>query len=333
MENVPIALKKTGIALAVAFGLPVPVQATIEGYEPNDLAPPVNPAYVFDRDLLKDMAVFWESGFKAMKLVGDPAAGKTSIVQEWHARLNAPLALVPCSGGTTEAHLYGQLLPDLKTPGTLRWRDGPVVAAARNGTSVLLDEYNTLDPNVATALNALLEGYAFEIAETGERLRPKPGFRVYATENSVYSKVTVTGRNVQDAANDDRWMVVHVEYMSPDAERKIVADAMIAAQADPTLAQTAAGVIVETANRTRELFRLRGGETFPDDITRMRAEVIERPMSPRTAIRWGVLTHRYRSVTKQGKQPLLVALPRAFSCPNEQMREAVLELAREVSGI
>ena len=131
----PVAYKRAPISVAIAFGLPIAPEAKFMGFEPNADAPRVNPGYVFKRERLKDMAVFWESGFTALKLTGDPAAGKTSLVKEWHARLNAPLAIVSCSGGTQEHHLYGQLLPDLTNPGVLKWRDGKqrLLDAGRDG--------------------------------------------------------------------------------------------------------------------------------------------------------------------------------------------------------
>ncbi|MFC6522683.1 AAA family ATPase [Undibacterium arcticum] len=57
---------------------------------------------------------------------------------------------------TEAGDLIGKYAP---TPsGGLVFVFGPVARAAMEGRSVLIDEYNVIDPGEATGLNALLEG-------------------------------------------------------------------------------------------------------------------------------------------------------------------------------
>lgn len=304
-------------SLATSFGIKVDPRAMVAGFpEGTPGAPPSKP-YVFDVSRLRDLLIFWEMGLKALKLMGDPAAGKTSLVEQFHARLNWPLKLVSCSQATEPFHLYGQLVPT--EAGTLRWVDGPVIHAARTGTSVLLDEFNTLDPATATSLNALLEGYSVTIPETGEVIKPAPTFRVFATENSVTSRLSVAGRNVQDVANDDRWMVMEVGYLDPVAEQSIVEATMLKLGMGDEVAKLTASIMVKTANTIRD--RYRSGD--PD---------VDKPMSTRVLQRWGTLTWGYRNMQKQGISPIEYSLPRAFACPTQEMAAATMQIYRSVSG-
>lgn len=314
-QNTPASLVPH--SLANSFGIAVDPRAMVMGYAPGTVgAPPVKP-YVFDVSRLRDLLIFWELGLKALKLRGDPAAGKTSLVEQFHARLNWPLKLVSCSQQTEPFHLYGQLVPT--ETGTLRWVDGPVVNAARTGTSVLLDEFNTLDPATATSLNALLEGYSITIPETGEVITPAPGFRVFGTENSVTSRLSVAGRNVQDVANDDRWMLMEVGYLDEVSEQSIVEATMTKMGMDPEVAKLTSSIMVKTANTIRQ--RYQSGD--PD---------VDKPMSTRVLQRWAMLTWGYRNMQKQGISPMAYSLPRAFACPTKQMAQATMDIYHFVSG-
>lgn len=304
------------------FNINCPKEAVYAGYEEGLPSVPERKEYVFQVPRLRDLLAFWGSGEKALKIKGDPATGKTSLVQQFHARLRAPLLLVSCSEGIEPYHLFGQLLPT--ETASLKWVDGPVIKAARLGWSVLLDEYNTLNPNSSTALNALLEGYPVTIPETGETVVPHPNFRVFATENPVTSSLAVTGRNVQDVANDDRWMVMEVDYLSPSEEIPIVESVVMSAMGNQEAAHQAATIMVATANAVRT-------------ACRDRSRLIDKPMSTRVLVRWARLLRMYAKVTKdeagQDTIPLLYSLKRAFSVTSHEMGVEVLRLAKTSAGV
>lgn len=213
--------------------------------------------------------------------------------------------------------MMGQLMPTLN--GTLRWVDGPVLAAARHGYSVLLDEWNVLDPGQATGLNLLLDGYAaITIPETGEIVKVKPGFRVFATENPVDSRLVVAGRNTQDAASDDRWMVTDADYLPPELERKAVMEMMLSKGTDAGTAELTAKVLVDVANRVRAAYRSQD-------------EAIDKPMSTRVVMRWATLIRRFQNVKPEEGGPALYALRRSFTM-NPEMARAVEDLHRAAIG-
>lgn len=259
--------------------------AVIPGLQPGlPDVPASDPTYVFDVERMRQLTMFWIGGFKALMIEGDPAAGKTSLIEQWHARLNVPLYKVACSPTTESFRLIGQLLPT--EDGKLRWHDGPVVKACREGTSVLLDEYNTLDPGEATGLNMLLEGYSWTIPETGETIKPAKTTRFFATQNAVDSRASVAGRNIQDVANDDRFSYMEVDYLKPELEEALVVRHLVSGRVDEAVAKMIAKVCVTVANNVRQAFR---GD----------APGIDKPLSTRVVLRWAKYSVMYQDVMKQ----------------------------------
>lgn len=319
MTKQPFDLKPAQYSLAEQFGMPIPKEHLIAGYEPGHPAvPPRNDDYVFKRAHLRDFLAFWEESFHALKIEGDPATGKSSLVIEFHARLNWPLYFHSCSSRSEPRDLFGSLLPDPREAGKLRWVDGPALRAAREGTSVLVDEFNLLEPDTGTALNLLAEGNPYDIPETGERVVPRRGFRLFATENPVDSRLLVAGRQVQDVASDDRFMVLRADYMEPDDEIQVVRRALQARNVPDGAATMIATQVVGVANQTRKAWR--SGEL-----------AIERPMSTRTCIRWARLIRRFMNVRPEEGGPAVYALRRAMRM-SETMSQAVEDYTRAAMG-
>jgi cobaltochelatase CobS len=311
-------MKAVKYSLAEIFGFTeLPPQATMLGYQGDHPAVPPKKDYVFQREKVRDVMAFWTSGLTALKIQGDPATGKTSLVEQWHARLGWPLYKVSCNRSTEASRLIGCMLPI--SDGSLKWFDGPVLKAAKEGTSVLLDEYNTLDPDQATGLNMLLEGYSITIEQTGEVVTPQPGFRVFATENDVQSRLSVIGRNPQDAANDDRWMNMQADYLPADLETNAVMQALVKARVKQADAEMVAKQVVKLANDIRKAYR-----NEEDDI--------EVPMSTRSVIRWALLINRFQNVPKEQGGPMIYALHRAFAM-RKNMADVVDVKARAQFGI
>ena len=275
----------------------VPIKGNIAGGDPTRKGIPRSDAdYVFSRERLADMIVFWNSKrTNAAKLVGDPAAGKTSLVREWHARLNVPLYAYSCNKETTSDQLIGQFVP--KEDGSFYYNYGVVALAAKEGVSVLLDEGNAMLPNATLALHMLLEGDPVYIAETGETIYPAPGFRVYWTENSVSSKLMVAGRYVHDSSSDDRFFEIKVGYLGREEEIDVVLKSISNKMPDEQRRATAA-VMVDMANKVREAYN------------NPKSRVVK-PLSTRVLRRWAELAWSYRGV--KSKDHMIYALERAFS--------------------
>jgi MoxR-like ATPase len=308
------------IQVSTAFNMPtIAPQVKLPGFKPGlPGVPKIDPGYVFDMERLRDLTMFWVGGFKALLVEGDPAAGKTSLVSQWHARLNVPLDSVACGRGTMQHHLFGQLLPT--ESGSLKWHDGPVTRACRNGTSVLLDEYNNMDPSEQTALNMVLEGNAFTIPETGEVITPAPTTRFFATQNPEDSEAAVAGRNALDVANEDRFIVMAVDYIKEDQERAVVENSLRGV-AQEDFARLIAEVTVKVANEVRTAFRAK-------------VDGIEKPMSTRKVIQWARLIAMYHPVLTKAtpkRSGFHHTAPRALKMP-VTMAQAVNEIITKVTG-
>lgn len=263
------------------------------------------------------MTMFWIGGFKSMLIEGDPSAGKTSFIKQWHAKLNVPLSTVACSPDTQNHQVFGQMLPTEN--GTLRWHDGPVTKACRDGTSVLLDEYNILEPGQASALNLILEGYSWTIPETGEVITPAQSTRFFATQNSIDSQAAVTGRNVMDVANEDRFFYMEVDFLCPEHEEALVLRTLLPGGVQAEVAKHIAKLTVEVANKVRVAFR--DGD-----------EAIEKPLSTRAVLRWAKLASMYTPVLKAKRQSgLHFAMRRALKMPRS-MAAAVNEYITLATG-
>ena len=60
-----------------------PETAEIPGLAPGLTGvPPADNAYVFDAERMRQLTMFWVGGFKALLIEGDPAAGKTSLIEQ-----------------------------------------------------------------------------------------------------------------------------------------------------------------------------------------------------------------------------------------------------------
>lgn len=295
-------------AVEIKTAFNVAMKGFVKGGDPTKPGiPRKTEDYVFARDRVADLIVFWNSKRqKALKLVGDPAAGKTSIVKEWHARVNVPLYSYSCNKDTTSDQLIGQFLPC--KDGSFKYSYGVVTRAAKEGVSVLLDEGNALMPNATLALHQLLEGDPIYIAETGETIYPAPGFRLYWTENSVASKLMVAGRYVHDVSSSDRFMKMDVSYLKPEDEINVLVKSMPDKMPEETRHTTAA-LMVNVANRVREAYKLP-------------ASRVTKPMSTRVLLRWAELAWSYRGVKDQDH--MIYALDRAWDdVPPDMWQELI----------
>ncbi len=240
-------------AAADVFPLPG-MPGGIGGYDvpwntPELKTPVVMPEYVWQTTLIRDMVLFYFSGETSLKLIGHTGTGKTEAVKQFHAALNLPLISVNANPGMTARDLIGGMYPSANG---FQWRDGPVTMAARNGISLLIDEYNLLDSGEAAGLNGLVAGDTYTIVETGETLRPVKNFRLYATINP--KAAGYHGRQTQDMSNDERFADVKVEYAAEDVEKAAIVRHLSKANAPAPEAENIATMVVKAANTIREAY-------------------------------------------------------------------------------
>lgn len=218
--------------------------------EPTPFTPAIDPRYEFRKELLVEMVAFWLTGKTSMKLMGYKGCGKTTLPEQFHAALNYPLLGISCTPRTEASDLIGKTIA---TPEGLKYSDGPLVMGAKFGCSVMLDEYNVMDPGEATGANKLLEGGAIYIPETGEVVRKAPGFRIFASCNPADKSLGFFGRNEQDQANDDRFWTIWVDYPKPEDEAPIV-QRILEQSFKTDIAKAYAEKMVSVANKVRKAY-------------------------------------------------------------------------------
>ena len=285
---------------------------------PGAFTPAINPSYNMSKDLFREILGFFMMGRVAIKLMGYKGCGKTTVIEQIHAALGYPLLTISCTPRTEAQDLIGKMLP---TPQGLQYVYGPVAMAAKFGYSVMLDEYNVLDPGEATGLNQLLQGGALYIPETGEVITPQPGFRVFATCNPADRSLGLFGRNDQDSANDDRFWTVWVDYPKAEEEEPLV-EAILLTKFETDVAKAYAKKMVEVAMKVRQSYM---GESSNGDA-------LEITMSTRGLLSWA----QGMCVFASAEKPLYFALERAVlgSLPRQSTsRVAINQFVKTVFGV
>jgi cobaltochelatase CobS len=282
-------------------------------------SPQVKQDYVWDVTKLKCMIAFFLGGGTAAKLIGQTGTGKTECFMQFHAALNLPAFFITANPRTEAHQLVGRYFPC--PSGGVEWRDGPLLAAARWGCSILIDEYNTLDPGEATGLNAFLEGRPYTVEDTAETIVPAPGFRVFVSINP--KSYGYSGRNEQDLANDDRFVDFLFEYPPPDVEKKQVVDFLQSLRQPAAEAGNIANVIVDAANMIRRAFM---GESDS-------ANALSFTMSRRGVMEWAKWTVLSRSLAPSGVNPLFYALDLVLGNRQDRTgREALRHIVEGATG-
>lgn len=123
---------------------------------------------------------------RSLCFLGPAGTGKTTMSRTYAGALNMPFILVGGSAGVEEASLFGswQLRESESGNGTvMKWVDGPLTIAIRNGAFVLFDEENAANPGVIMKLNSILDNSKTILLDSGELVSVHPNFRFAAAMN------------------------------------------------------------------------------------------------------------------------------------------------------
>jgi gas vesicle protein GvpN len=117
-------------------------------------------------------------------LIGDTGTGKTSFIRFLANKTNNGFRRLNLNGSTTADELVGHYVVDDKAKG-MRWVDGVLLEAMKNGYWLLLDELNAGLPEVLFVLQSVLDDDKFLVVaeHEGEIVHPHADFRVFATMN------------------------------------------------------------------------------------------------------------------------------------------------------
>ncbi|PWY89383.1 midasin [Aspergillus sclerotioniger CBS 115572] len=150
-------------------------------------------------------------------LQGPTSAGKTSMI-EYLAKVSGNKFV------RINNHEHTDLQEYLGTyvsgdDGALRYQEGVLVEALRNGYWIVLDELNLAPSDVLEAMNRLLDdNRELFIPETQEVVHPHPNFMLFATQNpaGLYG-----GRKVLSRAFRNRFLELHFDDI-PESELEFI---------------------------------------------------------------------------------------------------------------
>ncbi len=268
-DRLPAEGPDAAVSAATTFGLSldweVPAYSASSEYVPD-----IDPAHHFDPEVTAAIL----SGFaqnRRVMIQGLHGTGKSSHVEQVAARLNWPCVRVNLDGQISRLDLVGRDVVTIRDGQQVtEFREGILPWAVQHPVALLLDEYDAGRPDIMFVIQRLLEREGrLTLLDQSRVLTPHPGFRIFATANTVGTgnvNGLYHGAQRLNHAQLDRWSVVAaLSSLDPEVERSIVRTRV------PAVGEDVVGHMVALANLTREGFRV-------GDISTL--------MSPRTVVAW-----------------------------------------------
>lgn len=120
------------------------------GYRLKDIEPELrcfiprlDPSYVFEKDALSIMSAWFEIGSGEPLFISGPhGSGKTSFVNQYCARVNAPVISITARARLDRTDLIGGYVIDKDK--SMRFADGPLTRAWRHGCVFLVNEMSAV---------------------------------------------------------------------------------------------------------------------------------------------------------------------------------------------
>jgi len=241
----------------------------------SDYVPDIDDAYQFDRDVsLSILAGFAQN--RRVLVQGFHGTGKSTHIEQVASRLNWPCVRVNLDGHISRLDLVGRdaiVIKDGKQ--VTEFQEGILPWALQRPVALIFDEFDAGRPDVMFVIQRILEKDGkFTLLDQNRVITPHPGFRLFATANTVglgNLNGMYHGTQTLNQAQIDRWNIVaRLDYLAPEAESEIV-HARVPEMRSRAGGEQLVASMVAMANMTREAFS---------------AGDISTVMSPRTVITW-----------------------------------------------
>ncbi len=298
------------------FGLDTDM--VVHGYdERTENVPEIDEAYRFDPQTTLAILAGFEHNRRVM-VQGYHGTGKSTHIEQVAARLNWPLVRINLDSHVSRIDLVGKdaiVLKDGKQ--VTEFQEGLLPWALQRPVALVFDEYDAGRPDVMFVIQRVLEASGrLTLLDQNRVIAPHPGFRLYATTNTVGLGDTTGlyhGTQQLNQGQMDRWSIVTtLNYLEHDAEVEIIASK------DTGVDQDTLSKMVRLADMTRNAF-------MSGDISTV--------MSPRTVITWaenyaifGALGHAFRMTflnkCDELERPLVAEMYQR--CFNEELPESAL---------
>ena len=243
--------------------------------QPDEHVPDFDPDYLFDRDTT--LAILAGFAFnRRVMITGYHGTGKSTHIEQVAARLNWPMVRVNLDSHVSRIDLVGKDAIVLKDGKQItEFRDGMLPWALQNNIALCFDEYDAGRPDVMFVIQRVLEiSGRLTLLDQRRVIRPHPGFRLFATANTVGLGDTsglYHGTQQINQGQMDRWSIVTtLNYLPHDKEVDIVLAKAPFYRARKD-GRDIVNKMVRVADLTRNAFT--GGD-------------LSTVMSPRTVITW-----------------------------------------------
>jgi cobaltochelatase CobS len=247
--------------------------------------PEKDPTYQFDRDTT--LAILAGFAFNRRVMVqGYHGTGKSTHIEQVASRLNWPCLRVNLDSHISRIDLIGKdaiVLKDGKQ--VTEFREGILPWALQHPCAMVFDEYDAGRPDVMFVIQRVLEVEGkLTLLDQNKVIRPHPGFRLFATANTVGLGDTTGlyhGTQQINQGQMDRWNIVATLNYLPHAQESSIVAAKLGVAAGDTAGKKRIDAMVALADLTRAGF-------IAGDISTV--------MSPRTVITWAENTRIFGDI-------------------------------------
>ena len=242
--------------------------------EPNEYVPSIDESYKFDKNTTLAILAGFSHNRRVM-IHGYHGSGKSTHIEQLAARLNWPCIRVNLDSHISRIDLLGKDAITLKDGKQItEFKEGILPWALQTPTALVFDEYDAGRPDVMFVIQRVLEVEGkLTLLDQNKVISPHPGFRLFATANTVGLGDTsglYHGTQQINQGQMDRWHIVStLNYLDPELELKVVLSKVPSLDNEEGL--EVARNMISVANLSRQGFA-------NGDISTL--------MSPRTVISW-----------------------------------------------
>ena len=242
--------------------------------EPNEYVPSIDESYKFDKNTTLAILAGFSHNRRVM-IQGYHGSGKSTHIEQVAARLNWPCIRVNLDSHISRIDLLGKDAITLKDGKQItEFKEGILPWALQTPTALVFDEYDAGRPDVMFVIQRVLEVEGkLTLLDQNKVISPHPGFRLFATANTVGLGDTsglYHGTQQINQGQMDRWHIVStLNYLDPELELKVVLSKVPSLNNKEGL--EVAKNMISVANLSRQGFA-------NGDISTL--------MSPRTVISW-----------------------------------------------
>ncbi len=289
----------TVVCVRDAFGIDTDLEVPAYS-QPDEHVPDIDPSYRFDRETtLAILAGFRDN--RRVLIQGYHGTGKSTHIEQVAARLNWRCVRINLDSHISRIDLVGRDAIVIRDGHQVtEFREGMLPWALQSPTALVFDEYDAGRPDVMFVIQRVLEvDGRLTLLDQNRVLRPHPGFRLFATANTIGlgdASGMYHGTQQVNQGQMDRWNVVTtLNYLAAEAEAAIV-HAKVPAFSGPEHAETVQAMVA-VANLTR-----RG----------LAAGDISTVMSPRTVITWAENALIFESSVRNREEACALAFRLTF---------------------